>query len=165
VSGDFPGAGSLARLFAPRSLRWSLVELCRRTTLEGWDELQAAAAAGCGVALIAPAGGSWPVAARAIAAWAGPLHLALPAGARDRRLARLACAGGAAAPRLAAGPDAVGTALAAGETVLFVVEGGSPEPSPPAVAGDLPRLAIAIEQPGRGRYRLVIQRGRPRPSP
>lgn len=162
MNGDFPGAGSLARLFAPRSLRWSLVELCRRTTLEGWDELQAAAAAGCGVALIAPAGGSWPVAARAIAAWAGPLHLALPAGARDRRLARLACAGGAAAPRLAAGPDAVSTALAAGETVLFVIEAGTALDAL-AIPDEVPLVAIAVERLRRGRYRLVVRRRRPLP--
>ena len=163
MSGRSPGVGWADRLFAPRALRWTLVELCRRTTLEGWDELQAAAAAGRGIALVAPAGALWPVAARALAAWTGPLHLALPAGERDRRLARLVCAGGDSAPLLAAGPASVQGALAAGAKVLFVIEAGSPGPPPPAIPDDVPRLAIAIERPGRGRYRLIIRRPPPPP--
>ena len=148
--------GRLARLFAPRALRWSLVELCRRTTLEGWEHLQAAEAAGRGVILIASSGAPWPVAARALAAWAGPLHLALPDGAAGRRLARLACAGDGA-PRLAAEPAAVERALGEGGKVLVLAEPGARPPLvPPSIADDVPRLAITVERPRRGRYRLVV---------
>jgi hypothetical protein len=155
VSGGLAGLGWPARLFAPRALRWSLVELCRRTTLAGWDDLQAAAAAGRGVALTTPAGAPWLVAARALAAWAGPLHLALPAGEADRRLARLACAGGEPGPRLAADPDAILSALAAGEKVLFVA-GAAAGLDVPAIPGHVPRVTVAVERPRRGRYRLVF---------
>jgi hypothetical protein len=145
-------------------LRWSLVELCRRTSLEGWDELQAAAAAGRGVALLTSAGAPWLVAARALAAWAGPLHLALPASERDRRLARLACAGGDPGPHLAAGPDGARAALTVGEKVLFVIDAGN-APDPPAVPDGVPLVAIAVKLARRGRYRLVLTRGRPLPPP
>lgn len=163
MSGAPSRAGWLVRLLAPRTLRWSLVELCRRTTLDGWDELQAAAAEDRGVALLASAADDWPLAARALAGWAGPLHLALPAGERDRRLARLACAGGGSAPRPAAGPDSVARAFAAGEKVLFVIEAGCRQAPPPAVPEGVPALAVAVERSGRGRYRLVIRR-RPPPA-
>jgi hypothetical protein len=152
-----------ARLIAPRALRWSLVELCRRTTLVGWDELQAAAAAGRGVGLIARAGAAWFVAARALAAWAGPLHLALPAGERDRRLARLACAGGDLGLRLAADPDAARAALAGGEKVLFVVDAGAALEAL-ALPDEVPRVAIAVESARHGRYRLVLTRALRRPA-
>lgn len=151
--------GWLALLLAPRPLRWSLVELCRRTTLDGWDELQSAAAAGRGVALLASSDDQWPVAARALAGWAGPLHLALTADGRSARWARLWSADGESSPRPADGADAVGKALAAGEKVLFVIEAGSP-PRPTAIPDGVPVLDVAIERPQRGRYRLVI-----RPSP
>lgn len=154
------GAGWPARLLAPRALRWNLVELCRRTSLEGWDALQAAAAAERGVALITSAGAPWLVAARALAAWAGPLHLALPAGDRDRRLARLACASGDPGPRLAEGADAARGVLAAGGTVLFVVEAGTALDALP-IPDEIPQVAIAVERTRRGRYRLILSpRGR-----
>jgi hypothetical protein len=153
-----------ARLFAPRALRWSLVELCRRTTLVGWEHLQSPEAAGRGIALVTPAGTPWFVAARALAAWAGPLHRALPAGETDRRLARMACAGGDPGPRLAADPEALHRALAAGETVLFVVDAAI-APGDPPIPDGMPRLTVAVERPRRGRYRLVLTRRRPLPAP
>jgi len=159
-----PRAGWPDRLFAPRALRWSLVELCRRTTLAGWDDLQAAAAAGRGVTLLTPSGAPWLVAARALAAWAGPLHLALPAGEPDRRLARLACARADPAPRLAADPEAIRGALAAGESVLFVVDAAI-APDAAAIPDETPRVTVAVERPRRGRYRLVLSRWRPPPAP
>lgn len=153
----------LARLFAPRVLRWSLVELCRRTTLDGWEHLQAAEAAGRGVALIAASDAPWPVAARALAAWAGPLHLALPADARDRRTARLACSSSGAGPRLAAGPTAVRNALGVGDKVLFTV--GAETSAELSLPDGVPVLPIAVENTGRGRYRLVISADRRPLSP
>lgn len=162
MSSDSQGERPRLRLFARRTLRWSLVELCRRTTLDGWDDLQEAAAAGRGVALLVSEGDEWPVAARALAGWAGPLHLALPAGGRARRLADLVCADGASAPRPASGPDVVGRALAAGEKVLFVVETGSPPPPPPAIPEGVAVLDVTVERPRRGRYRVVIRRSSPR---
>lgn len=148
---------ALTRWLLPAPLRWSLVELCRRTTHEGWERLLEATTAGGGVVLIASAGSSWPVAARALAAWAGPLHLALPEGAGDRRLARLLCAGGPESPRLAPDPASIAAALAAGGKVLFVLPSNTPldRPTPPIQSGT-PALPVAVEQPARGRYRLVI---------
>jgi hypothetical protein len=149
--------GLLSRQLAPRALRWSLVDLCRRTTHEGWEHLQSAAAAGHGVALVAAAGTPWVVAARALAAWAGPLHLAMPAGAADRRLARLACTNGDDGPRLAADPETVAGLLAAGEKVLFVLPGEAPPDLAPLPAGAAPVvLAVTVERPSRGRYRVVL---------
>lgn len=147
----------LGRLFDPRPLRWSLVELCRRTTHEGWENLQTAEAAGRGVALVVAAGTPWVVAARALAAWAGPLHLALPAGADDRRLARLAGTNGDDGPRLAADPETVAGLLAAGEKVLFVARGEAPPDLAPLPAVAAPAvLRVTVERPSRGRYRVVI---------
>lgn len=149
--------GLLSRLLAPRALRWSLVELCRRTTHDGWENLHAAEAAGRGVALVIPPGTRWVVAARALAAWAGPLHLALPAAAADRKLARLVCTSDRESPLLAADPEATNRVLAAGEKVLFVIEGAEPRDlAPRPIPEGAPIVPLRVERPSRGRYRLVI---------
>ncbi len=150
--------GPLARLFAPRALRWSLIELCRRTTHEGWERLLAAEAAGRGVALVIPAGGPWVVAARALAAWAGPLHLALPSGAAERRLARLVCSlDGEGSSLLAPDPETVRSVLATRGKVLFVIAGeAGPDLARPSIPAGVPVLPLAVERPSRGRYRVVV---------
>jgi hypothetical protein len=160
IEGARPGplARLLERLLERRALRWSLVDLCRRTTHEGWEHLRAAEAAGRGVALVTPAGTLWVVAARALAAWAGPLHLAMPAGAADRRLAQLTCGGDG--PQLATSSKAITEALSRGARVLFV---GSLE-VPTEIQDALPFTCLSVVRlrvvrHRRGRYRLVI--GRP----
>lgn len=151
------GLGWLTRPFAPRPLRWSLVELCRRTSLVGWEHLLAAQAAGGGVGLVAESGTPWPVAARAIAAWAGPLHLAPPGRAADRRLARLACSGDDG-PREAPSPEAAREALSAGGTVLFVAAAGAPNELAAAAFPDgTGVLRVLVERAPRGRYRVSIE--------
>jgi len=152
-----PLARLLGRSTERRALRWNLVELCRRTAHEGWEHLQAAEAAGRGVALVVAAAGPWVIAARALAAWAGPLHLAPPAGAAERRLARRLCSAGRDRPRLAPDDDAAGRALAAGEKVLYVVAGQTASGlAPPAIPAGVPILPLAVEHSSRGRYRLVV---------
>lgn len=147
----------LGRLLLPAPLRGSLVELCRRTTHEGWDRLQAATAAGAGVALVTSASAPWPVAARALAAWAGPLHLALPEDAAGRTLARLLCTGDPESPRLAGDPPSIEAALTGGGRVLFVIAGDvAPDRITLPIPDEARVLPISVEQPGRGRYRLVI---------
>lgn len=56
--------------------RFDLEELCRRTTLDGWDRFEAARAAAAprGVLLISAHLGLWEHAAHAVGTYAGPLH-------------------------------------------------------------------------------------------
>jgi len=59
------------------STRFDLEELCRRTTLDGWDRFEAARAAAAprGVLLISAHLGLWEHAAHAVGTYAGPLHV------------------------------------------------------------------------------------------
>jgi KDO2-lipid IV(A) lauroyltransferase len=57
--------------------RFDLVELCRRTTLDGWDHLLAArrAAAPRGIFVITAHFGPWEQGPLALGSWGGPLHV------------------------------------------------------------------------------------------
>lgn len=149
--------GLVERLLAPRHLRWSLVELCRRTTLDGFDHLQAAQGEGRGALLTIASADRWEIAARALAAWAGPLRLVPPPEAPERRLTELLHRTGGERLLLATGREAVGVALRAGETVLLVTEFASPpERLLPALPEGVALLPLAVHGPAGGRYRVVI---------
>lgn len=137
-----------------------LVELCRRTTLEGWDHLQQAEAAGHGILLVTPeANGAWRLAARVLAEWAGPVHLLLPDDPETaQRLLAAADGLGLADP---VAPDRANEALATGAKLLRVgtAEVGPARDQDAAPDDQAPtHLSVTVDQAGP-RFRICITPG------
>jgi KDO2-lipid IV(A) lauroyltransferase len=167
--------------------RFDLVELCRRLTLEGWDHLQAAEAAGRGVLVLTGHLGLWEVVAWAVGAYAGPVHALGRPLANPRLAAEHARTAERFGLRLQPERSATGemaAALAAGEKVAAVID-RPPPPGADRVAvpflgrpievSSLPaRLALQLGAPAvpvfalpapRGRYRLIVRPGIQPPNP
>ena len=160
--------------------RFDLVELCRRTTLEGWHLLEAAreAAAPRGVFVMTAHFGFWEQAAHALGGWGGPLHVVgrpLDNPWLDRDLQELRGRFGNRLLTKRGAARGMLRAIQSGETVALLVdqrvqphEGidlpffGHPAWTTPVLARLSLRLGVPVvpgfgyPAPG-GRYRMVVR--------
>ena len=159
--------------------RFDLVELCRRLTLEGWEHLQTAEAAGRGLLVLTTHLGSWEIATWAMGTYAGPVHGAGRPLANPLLAAESARSAERFGVRTRLEPSATWEMIAvleAGEKVATVIDRQPPPgadriavpffgrplevslvPARLALAHGTPAVPVfALPAPG-GRYRLVVR--------